>query len=215
MPVDMPPLIIASKPAAHVRTTMTHAIGAKAESAHVPYKRIKLQYLPDDRVFIPYIKYLRLPTPGWWVTVPGFFMPPSGHSYDFEPWARSDNDTSLHISCAGRRRADDAPIIEILQKPPHVLTKAEQDLLDLTVTKSKKSYTQSFSGKTALVEEFVLNGKQYYQMEFNANSNGSKIMVPASIEFSAKRSTYKLYIKRVKASLDTIKWNDIEMSRED
>jgi hypothetical protein len=39
-------------------------------------------------------------------------------------------------------------------------------------------------------------------------------MVPATITFSARLASYKLYIKRVKAIFDTIEWNDIEMSGE-
>ncbi|MBK7836795.1 MAG: hypothetical protein IPP57_16540 [Candidatus Obscuribacter sp.] len=215
MPVDMPPSIVAAKPAAHVRATMTRAVTGKAPTSGVPYKRIKLQYLPDDRVFIPYIKYMRLPTSGWWVTVPGFFMPPSGHSYDFEPWARSDNDTSLHISCAGRRRVDDAPITEILKKEPHELSQSERELIEPGMNKSDKVYTRFLDGKTVLVQEFCLNNENNYQVEFNANSKGSKIVVPATITFRAKPASYKLHIKRVKASLDTIKWKDIEMSGAD
>gem|GEM_PF-6956997 len=40
-------------------------------------------------------------------------------------------------------------------------------------------------------------------------------MVPATITFSARPASYKLYSERVKAILDTIKWNDIELSGED
>ncbi|MBL0189305.1 MAG: hypothetical protein IPP97_26620 [Candidatus Obscuribacter sp.] len=215
MPFDMPPVFVASNPPHGVPAKMTHAIGAKAESSQVPYKRLKVVYLPNEKVHIPFLKYMRLPTPGWWVTVPGFSSPPRGFEYEFTTREGDDGDANLEIASAARRSGADDPIIEILQKPPHVLTQAERDLLEPKMPDSKKSYTQSFSGKTALVEEFVLNGKQFYQMQFNSNSNSSKVMVPASIEFGAKPSTYKLYIKRVKASLDTIKWNDIALSGED
>jgi len=213
MPVDMPPSIVAAKPAAHVRALMTRPPIANPMSPNS--RHFKVQFLPDDQVSIPFIKYMRLPTPGWWVTVPGNSGSPNGLGYNFTPQEKFDNKAGLSISCHGRKMGDDNPVIGILKKEPHVLTQAERELLDRTMSKAEKAYTRMLDGRSALVREFFLTSKQHYHVEFNANSNGSTIMVPASITFSATPASYRLCIKRVKASLDTIKWNDIEMSGED
>jgi len=212
MPVDMPPIFVASKPVAPAQAKMSQAIDPKLEGSQVPYKQIRLQYLPNDQVFLPFIKYLRLPTPGWWVTVPGDSGSPGGFGYKFTPVKTFDNDVSLDVSCDARKTLDDAPIIGLLNKPPHEMTQSERDLLVPKMPNADKAYTRFLGSKTAFVHEFELSGKQYYRVEFNANSKNSKVMIPASITFYARPKSYSRYIAKVKASLDSIKWKDIEIS---